>query len=306
MDTTVFDISPEKEASVPQFLYRQFFITPTATTPSEVDLSGKTAIVTGSNTGIGLECARQLLDLGLGKLIIAVRDESKGEAARKTLAVGHEASIIEIWTLNLSSYTSVTRFSARTNALDRLDIVVLNAGVWRNTEEFNKSTGYEEDIQVNFLSTMLLAILLLPVLKAKKVDDSIGRLVLVSSDTAALTKFEERHEDPLLPTYKTKSKKPNMFERYATSKLLGQLALSELVKLVPSSAVIVNCANPGLCHGSSLQRDSNGSISGVFGNLFERLIGRSCAVGARVFVDAAVKHGAEVHGHYMEDCKIRP
>ncbi|KAI2469546.1 putative short-chain dehydrogenase/reductase family protein [Annulohypoxylon bovei var. microspora] len=286
MDTTAFDISPEKEASVSQFLYRQFFVTPKAVLPGEVDLSSKTATVTGSNTGIGLECARQLLDLGLSKLIIAVRDESKGEVARKALAEAHKHSTIEVWKINLSSYDSVTEFAKRADTLDRLDIVVLNAGVWRGHEVFNESTGYEEDIQVNYMSTMLLAILILPTLKSKRVGTNPGRLILVSSDTAALAEFKERDAEPLLPTYKKKSDKPDM--------------------RVHPSVAIVNCANPGLCHGSSLQRDTKGAILKFLSNLAERIGGRSRSVGARVFVDAAVRHGGEVHGHYIEDCRIRP
>jgi FlaA1/EpsC-like NDP-sugar epimerase len=81
-NTTTFN-HPEKRAGVRAFLHRQLFVTPPL--PHDVDLRGKTAIVTGSNAGIGLECARQLLDLGVSKLIIAVRNETKGEAARKNL-----------------------------------------------------------------------------------------------------------------------------------------------------------------------------------------------------------------------------
>lgn len=84
--TVSFDITPEKEASKLQFLRRQFFGAPPEVSRHDVDLSGKTAIITGDNSGIGLECARQLLDVGLSKLIVAVRDEVKGDAARKTLA----------------------------------------------------------------------------------------------------------------------------------------------------------------------------------------------------------------------------
>lgn len=76
--TEKFDISPEKAASISQYLYRQLFVHTPSVSRQEVDLKGKTAIITGSNSGIGLECARQLLDLGLGKLILAVRT-SPGE-----------------------------------------------------------------------------------------------------------------------------------------------------------------------------------------------------------------------------------
>jgi NAD(P)-dependent dehydrogenase (short-subunit alcohol dehydrogenase family) len=182
-----FDISAEKEASISQYLYRQFFVIPPAVSRRDVDLSGKTAIVTGSNIGLGLECARQLLDLGLSKLILAVRDEAKGEAARTNLSTGRslEAGAIEVWKLDLSAYDSVTKFAERASSLERLDIAVLNAGVYKVNMTFNAATGYEEDVQVNYLSAALLTILLLPVLKAKKSGTAPGRLTIISSDTAA-------------------------------------------------------------------------------------------------------------------------
>jgi short chain dehydrogenase len=141
---------------------RQFFIAPAL--PHDVNFTGKTAIVTGSNNGIGLECARQLLDLGLGKLIIAVRDESKGQAARTNLSSCRylEDGAIEVWKLDMLSYDSITAFAERTKTLKRLDIVVLNAGIMKQIYELAPSTSHEETIQVNFLSTALLAILLLP------------------------------------------------------------------------------------------------------------------------------------------------
>ena len=106
-----FDISPEKEASTSQYLYRQLFVTPPVLSKSKFNLTGKTAVVTGSNIGLGLECVRQLLDLGLSKLILAVRDESKGETACKELSTGRgrAAGAIEVWKLDLSSYDSIVR-----------------------------------------------------------------------------------------------------------------------------------------------------------------------------------------------------
>jgi NAD(P)-dependent dehydrogenase (short-subunit alcohol dehydrogenase family) len=303
-----FDISAEKEASISQYLYRQLFVKPPAVSRRDVDLSGKTAIVTGSNIGLGLECARQLLDLGLSKLILAVRDEAKGEAARTNLSAGRslEAGAIEVWELDLSAYDSITKFAERASSLERLDIAVLNAGVYKVNMTFNAATGYEEDVQVNYLSTALLTILLLPVLKAKKSGTAPGRLTTVSSDTAAWAKFNEKTADPLLPAFKAKTDKWDMQERYSTSKLLGQLFLSELAKHVAPSVATVDAANPGFCYGSGLQRDGAGTLLGFVVGVVTRIIGRSCPIGARALTAAAVKFGDEVHGQYVEDGKIRP
>ena len=76
-----FDIAPEQVPSPAHFLYTQFLETkPGTPTREDEDLSGQTAIVTGGNTGIGLDVARILLDLGLSKLILGVRNVEGGEA----------------------------------------------------------------------------------------------------------------------------------------------------------------------------------------------------------------------------------
>jgi NAD(P)-dependent dehydrogenase (short-subunit alcohol dehydrogenase family) len=301
-----FNISPEKRASRLHFFYRQLFVTPPPVLPSQADLTGKTAIVTGANGGLGLETARQLLGLGC-KVILAVRDEKKGEEAREDLARSQKllsASMIEVWKLDLSSYSSISDFAERAKTLDHLDIAVLNAGLWKVTESFS-ATGYEETIQVNYLSNMLLTLLLLPIIRDKKVGNDAGRIVVVSSDVAAWAKFEERGSEPLLPAFKQKMTKWDDAERYGTSKLLGQIFLSELAKHVPSSAVTVSFANCGFCRGSSLSRQFTGMARHLL-DLMYGLMGRECDVGARTFVHAATTLGQEAHGQYVEDAKVQP
>ena len=67
------------------FFYRQIFVTPALINPSTCSPIGKTGIVTGSNTGLGYHASLQLLNLGLSNLILAVRDSTRGEAAKKSL-----------------------------------------------------------------------------------------------------------------------------------------------------------------------------------------------------------------------------
>lgn len=302
-----FDISPKKRASQLAFLQRQLFNAPPEWTQKDVDLSGKTAIVTGSNTGLGFECSRQLLDLGLSKLILAVRSEVKGEEAKKALLTGRSSDklpTIEVWKLDLSSYDSIIAFAERAKKLERLDITIHNAGLLKKTFEKNNSTGHEETIQVNYLALVLLTLLLLPIIKEKNSPEQPGRLVLVSSDTAAWTPFKEKNSDPLLLAM-DKPESFNSQDRYATSKLLCQLFLTELSKRVPPSVAIINAPNPGLCK-SSLVREYNNPIDKTFISIFHFTLGRRGSVGARAFIDAAVGQGAESHGQYLEDGKIQP
>ncbi|KAI0505863.1 hypothetical protein F5B22DRAFT_489967 [Xylaria bambusicola] len=303
-DTSLFKITPEKEATISQYFYRQFFGKTPVITKNDVDLAGKTAIVTGSNTGIGLEAVRQLLDLGLSKVILAVRDVAKGETARKELSAGRDrAHDIEIWSLDLASYSSILEFSHRAKTLDHLDIVILNAGLYKVTESFNSSTGFEEAVQVNYLSNVLLMCLLLPTLK-KKAQMLPARMVLVSSDTAAWVHFKP--SGPILSSFKLKAEKWNMQERYGTTKLLGQMFVTMLSKHVSSSIVTINASNPGFCYGTELQREGAGQFLGYVVAIITRLIGKPVPLGARTIVHAACNFGTEVHGQYVEDGEIRP
>lgn len=113
-----FDMTSEQHASTKRWFHRQLFVTPPEVL--DVDLKGKATIVTGSNTGIGYECAAQLLNLRLSTLILAVRDEAKREAGRKRLlsiAKAKDAAIIEVWKLDLLYHDSVAAFAQRASGL---------------------------------------------------------------------------------------------------------------------------------------------------------------------------------------------
>ncbi|KAI4592417.1 hypothetical protein KJ359_011228 [Pestalotiopsis sp. 9143b] len=303
-----FDVTPEKRATILAFIKRQLFVTPTLQTRDQYDLSGRTAIVTGANSGIGLECSRQLLDLGLSRLIIAVRSQSRGEAARNNLLAGRDAEkhVVDVWPLDLEKYESITAFAQRAEEeLERLDILVNNAGVMKKTFGRNDRTGHEHMVQTNYLSQALLTILLLPVIKQKGAPDTPGRVVLVNSDVAAHARFSERDAPSLLAVLDEETNFQDQ-ERYATSKLLGQLFLTELARRVPPGVAVVNAPNPGLTR-SNLGGDYKGSVAGFLAeHILLRILGRAPDVGARSITCAAVMYGQESHGQYIEDGKIQP
>lgn len=310
MASSKYDYTPEQFATFPQWLRRQLFDRPRPVTGA--DLTGKTVIVTGANQGIGLEIADQLITLNVTKLIIGVRDVAKGQEAADKLAARHKGSnnsTVEVWKLDMLEYDSVTGFAARAGQLEHLDIAILNAGIYRINLTINPSTGNEEDIQTNYLSTVLLGALLLPVLQAKKRSPtSPGRLTIVSSDTAGMTSFAERDADPLLAALNDTSGrwKWDMQERYGTSKLLGQLFLAEVAARVPPTAVVINAGSPGLCSGSGLARDAAGTFLRFPLAVYFGIFGRKPAVGAHVILDAALKKGEDSHGEVIEFDKIRP
>lgn len=121
----------------------QPFVTLPPVTQKEVDLAGKTAIITGSNISLGFECAIQLLDLNLSRLILAVRNESKNHNAKKRmLAGGNLKHTTEVWPLNLANYKSIMSFAERSKGLYHLDIFVNNEAVSKAAFESNKNTGH--------------------------------------------------------------------------------------------------------------------------------------------------------------------
>ncbi|KAF4125699.1 Short-chain dehydrogenase [Geosmithia morbida] len=310
MDAPKFTLAQaQKQAGRCAWAHRQFIgKTPPISKENASRVVGKTAIVTGSNSGLGLETSRQLLDLGVARLILAVRTVSKGEKAREGLLSGRDASRVQVdvWQLDLLSYDSIIKFAEKAKTLDELDFAILNAGHYRELEHFCEATGYEESVQVNYISTMLLTILLLPILKTKSSQGGPGRLVVVNSDTASWAKFPERGERPLLPIYKRKTENWNHPDRYALSKLLGQLFLHKLVQKIPSSDVIINVINPGLCYGTEIVKDGDGRLLGDLYKLGFRILGKPAAVGSRAIIHSAISFGEESHGQYTEDGEIRP
>jgi hypothetical protein len=145
------------------FLYRQLLVIPPW---PKTRFDDKTIIVTGSNIGLGLEAARHFGRLGAARVILAVRDLEKGEAAKKSIdrTLKRSPSSVTVWKLDLSSYESVAKFATRVEKeLDRVDVVCANAGI--ATGVFRITEKDESTITTNVVSTFLLAFLLLPKLK---------------------------------------------------------------------------------------------------------------------------------------------
>ena len=143
------------------------------------DLTGKVAIVTGANTGIGYSTARELARKG-AKVIVAARSEERGKDAvariKKQLKGQKGADLVEFMKLDLGSLSQIRSFARSFLWSNRqLDILVLNAGIMMPPFEKTKD-GFESQIGVNHLGHFLLTKLLTPVLKQSK-----ARVVSVSS-----------------------------------------------------------------------------------------------------------------------------
>src|ERR1700694_2422313 len=187
------------------------------------DLTGKTAVVTGANSGLGLQTARALAQHG-ADVTLACRDQTRGEAAAKSIADVLPDRHVDVELLYLADLSSVTDFTgAWQKSHDGLDILVNNAGVmalpYRTTRD-----GFEMQFGTNRLGHFALTGRLLPALKARPG----ARVVTVSSYVAIGGHI---HFDDLQGRSHY-----NKWTAYAQSKLANLLFALELDRRPPARA----------------------------------------------------------------------
>jgi NAD(P)-dependent dehydrogenase (short-subunit alcohol dehydrogenase family) len=300
---------PASTASFAKVFFSNQFLEKPVWPADGTDLTGKTAIITGGNQGLGYETAKQLLALRISHLILAVRSIEKGElAATELRKTAKNAKVkINVWHLDMSSYASIQEFAKRVDTeLVQVDYVLLNAGVRNLSFRTVEGTLHEETIQVNYLSTMLLLTLLLPILKRKRQISKAPeppRITITSAALAYTAQFNNRHADRFLSSYDDAGHF-NSMEYYSASKAMGQMFLWKLVDYVKAEDVIVNLADPAFVRGTSLGRDVKGAAR-LGMKVFESA-GRTPEVGASCLVDAMVTKGKESHGCFLMSWKIHP
>jgi len=139
-----------------------------------VDLSGKTAIVTGASSGIGVETARALAGAGAA-VTLAVRDTAAGDRVAAEIRAGTGNTSVSVGALDLSDLTSVAAFVRAWTG--PLDILVANAGVMAIQELTMSPSGNEMQFATNHLGHFALAVGLHDALA----DAGSARIVSVSS-----------------------------------------------------------------------------------------------------------------------------
>lgn len=157
--------------------------------------------MTGANCGLGLEAARHFVRLNASKVILGCRSVQKGELAKTDIErTTNRKDVVEVWQVDLTSFASVREFCVRARALERLDIVIENAGI--ATGKFEQFEGYESTITVNVISTFLMALMLLPKLRESASKFNITpRLTIVSSDAHQMFVESVSHLGILLTTH---------------------------------------------------------------------------------------------------------
>jgi NAD(P)-dependent dehydrogenase (short-subunit alcohol dehydrogenase family) len=258
--------------------------------------TGKLAVVTGANSGIGLETARRLAGAG-AQVVLAVRNPTKGAEAVADIRAGQPESKVSAEPLDLSSLASVAGFTQAMAGQDRpIDILVNNAGIMAVPKRAETADGYELQLGTNHLGHFALTGRLLPLLRRADAP----RVVTLSSTAA---RYGRINFDDL-----QSERKYGAWRAYGQSKLADLLFALELQRRSVANGwgVTSNAAHPGSTHtnlqstGRNLGKDSQGN--GMIG-FFMHFPGVSQmpAQGALPTLYAATSPDAVGSGYYGPD-----
>ncbi|MDF1575330.1 MAG: oxidoreductase [Bacteroidales bacterium] len=255
--------------------------------------TGRIAVVTGANSGLGFHTSKVLAVRGM-KVIMACRNLDKGELARARIR--EEGALVEpeLWHLDLASLESVKQFAQKfSESGDGLDLLINNAGLM--AIPYQRTTdGFEMQFGVNHLGHFALTARLWPHLK----KTGRSRVVQVSSLAHYMGKI--RFEDPHW------EKGYKKWGAYGMSKLANLLFVHELAARIKQAGVLViaAAAHPGYADtelqakGARMKGSSFGA--GSF-NMANRLVAQTAEMGALPSLYAATAGDVEPGSFFGPD-----
>lgn len=209
------------------------------------DLTGRTFVVTGGNSGIGLVTVGQLARQG-ATVVLACRRVDEGEREKARLVAergGAPRGAIEVRALDLASLDSVRAFAREVLAAHgALAGLVNNAGVM-NTPAGRTKDGFETQLGVNHLGHYLLTELLLPALEEGAAQGSGARIVNLSSCFHDKAQGREGRVD--FDDLQFERRKYDGWEAYAQSKLANLLHARQLSKRLEGKGIVAVSVHPG-------------------------------------------------------------
>lgn len=244
------------------------------------DLTGKVAVVTGANGGLGLETAKALAGHG-AHVVMAARDQDKAAEAEASIHGEHPGASTEVVPLDLADLSSVQAAADRILAEHpTVDILVNNAGVMAIPER-RTVDGFEMQFGVNHLGHWALTARLLPALLAA----DAARVVTVTSSARHMGGAVDPDNPHLEGNY-------DAWRAYAQAKKANYHFAIGLQRQFEASGVAAQslAAHPGLSHTdlqSTTANEGGGGIMGALSDGFAGVIGMSPEVGARPQIRAA-------------------
>lgn len=265
----------------------------------------------GKNSGIGFQATIKLVEIGAKRVILGVRSTTKGEAAKRDIEQKTGRSgVIEVWQLDMLDYDSIKAFSDRAKAeIENLDYVILNAGVML-TSFSTSSYGWEKTLQVNVISTTLLALHLLPKLKSNNrpgftpVLEMIGSGLHQTVCKLNVKEADDPSQDPL-KVYNIEKNFDGSQGQYTISKLFLMYIYARLAQTDRSGSsrqAYVQVVCPGFTQSGLGNTDTSGMLR-VAHNAFKTMLGRSTEDGAKTYI-AGLTLGEKGHGMFWQYDRI--
>jgi NAD(P)-dependent dehydrogenase (short-subunit alcohol dehydrogenase family) len=251
-------------------------------------MDGKTVVVTGATSGIGLVTAEKLAASG-ASLVLIGRDKEKGEALRARLRAVAPANEPRLEYADLSRLSEVRRLAGALAALPRIDVLLNNAGAFFARRAVTED-GLERTFALNHMAYFVLTALLLDRLKAS----APARVVSVASEAhrGATLDFADLQ---LADDY-------SGWNAYRRSKLCNILFTRELSRRLSGTGVTANCLHPGFVASSF--GDNNGGLVRLGLGLAKRLAAISPERGAETPVYlASAPEVAGTTGAYFDKCR---
>jgi NAD(P)-dependent dehydrogenase (short-subunit alcohol dehydrogenase family) len=253
-------------------------------------MSGRTVVITGATSGIGLEAAEALARKG-DALVLVGRDERRGRTALARLRAAAPQASLSIRYADLSEMAEVRRLAADLLAsVGRIDVLINNAGAIFDRHALT-SDGLERTFALNHMGYFLLTNLLLERLKASPA----GRVVSVASEahrgaTLDFADLTGRHGAKGWPAYRQ-------------SKLANILFTTELARRFAGTKVTANCLHPGFV-ASRFGESGNSWAMRLAIGLGKRVAAITPREGAETIVFlAASPDVATVSGRYFAKCR---
>ncbi|CAJ2511824.1 Uu.00g074490.m01.CDS01 [Anthostomella pinea] len=281
--------------------------------PAADSFKDQAIVITGGTGGLGLAAAVHFVNLGATEVIITSRNASRGKSALATIereTNGRSKGVVRTLDLDMNRNASIVAFADEVKKLRAgrggIDFVLLNAGLI-GVEFTPADEGWEQNLQVNTLGTALLALLLLPWMKAERANRaSPAHMAAIGSG---------QHLDPDIQTwaawsaegvlahYNKPANWPGAQVMYATTKLLLQSAFNELAELAVGEdgrpEVILNTVCPGIVKTDLSRGYKKASYAFVvLAGVFTGLFGKSPENGARAIVHTALTKEGE-HGKFI-------
>ena len=230
------------------------------------DLSGRTVVVTGANSGLGLETAKALARRG-ARVVLAVRDTTKGDRAAREVP-----GETEVRRLDLADLASIRAFAQGWKG--DLELLINNAGIMAVPKSYTED-GFEIQFGVNHLGHFALTNLLL--------EHVTGRVVTVSSGMHVMAggiDFDDVHLE--------RGHTPH--RAYARSKLANLLFTLELQRRLreAGSSVLATAAHPGYA-ATNLQGRSGNPVEDRFMGVLNKVVAQSAVTGALPTIYAATQ-----------------